>query len=187
MTQRRVEQSAIARSLVWLLLLSIAFMGLTVARQQALGSLHMHADLGLRDSSTISSAISSLANEWQSRWRQQQVFGHGYLRPYADRDAKPWPTANSGRAGHSAQPHSHDDLERHYHATSDATVLALDGAAGSAEDSANGAMLVLPMLATTSSALVLSALAAREGLWPVDGAVSFVSWSVAPPLRPPSL
>ena len=187
MTQRRVEQSASARSLMWLLLFAIALMGLTVARQQALGSLHLHADQGLRDSSIAGAAVLSLASEWQNRWHQQQVLGHGQLRPHTALNAMPWPLGNTSHAGHSAQPHSHDDLERHHHASGDATVLALDGAAGSTEDGATGAVVMLPMLGATRGAMVLPALAARQGRWPVDGAVSFVSWNVGPLLRPPAV
>jgi hypothetical protein len=187
MTQRHTAQAIGTRSLIWLLLFAIALMGLTVARQQALGSLHLHADQGLRDSSIVGPAVFSLASEWKNRWRQQQVFGHGQLRPHAALNATPWPLGNTSRARHSAEPHSHNDLERHHHASGDASVLALDGAAGSAEDGATGAVVMLLMLGATCGALVLPALAARQDRWPVDGAVSFISWNVAPLLRPPAV
>lgn len=195
MTQRRSKpQTSAACRLVWLLLVAVALMGLTVTRQQALGPLHSHADQEVRGHSTFSYAVSSMASDWRSRWRQQQVFGHTQLRLAAAPDAAtPWPPSDSragalGAHGHT-QANDHEDLERHHHAVDDASVVAVDGAAhaaDTADSSGAGAPSLLPIAATPSGGLTVHALADRRGPWPIDSAVAFVSISVAPLLRPPA-
>ena len=190
MTLRRAEPPTSARSLVWLLLVAVALMGLTVTRQQALGPLHTHAEQGARSTSTFSAAVSSLASDWLSRWRQQQVFGHTQLRLAAASDERAlWSPGDARTGEHTAHIHDHDTLERHHHAADDASVVALDGAAqaaDAADSSAAGAPNLLPIVTTTSDGLAVPALAARSGPWPVDRAAAFASRSVAPLLRPPT-
>ena len=190
MTQQRAKSPTSARSLVWLLLVAVALMGLTVTRQQALGPLHTHADQEVRGNSTLSAVVSSLASDWLSRWRQQQVFGHNQLRLAAVADPAPLLPPGNFRAGaHGAQVIGHDVLERHHHAVDDASVVAVDGAAQAADvadRSAAGAPNLLSIVTTPNGGLVLPALGERCGTWPIDRAATFVSRSIAPPLRPPA-
>lgn len=179
MTQRRVKRHTRAQSLVWLLLFAVAVMGLTVTRQQALGSLHLHAYQGSLGSSFLASAVSQLASDWHSRWRQQQRFGHSQLRLHPAWD----PTLGSGN---DTIPHDHDAFERHHHAEGDSSVIAVDGAAESAESSATGALIVLPVVSKLSDGLTLPTMAGRTGPWPVDPDTAFASRNVAPPLHPPT-
>ena len=190
MTQQRAKPPTSARSLVWLLLVAVALMGLTVTRQQALGPLHTHANQEVRGNSTLGAAVSSLAGDWLSRWRQQQVFGHNQLRLSFVSDPAPLlPPGNFSAGAHDAQVNDHDVLERHHHAVDDASVVAVDGAAQAADvadSSAAGAPNLLPIVATPSGGLVLPALGERQGPWPIDRAAAFFSRSIAPPLRPPA-
>ena len=191
MTLRRAEPPTSARSLVWLLLVAVALMGLTVTRQQALGPLHTHADQAVRGNSTFSAAVFSLASDWLGRWRQQQVFGHNQLRLAAVSDSAAFlPLSDDSHPG-TGSAHAHDDdaLERHHHAVGDAGVVAVDGAAqaaDAADSSAAGAPNLLPIVATPNGGLALPALADRRGPWPIDGGTAFVSRSIAPLLRPPA-
>lgn len=196
MTQRRVLRDAGTRSLVWLLVLAVVLMGLTITRQQALGSLHLHAGQELRDTSSLSTAASRLASNWLKRWRQQQLFGHTELRTHIATDAALWPSRATQHADRvlardaHGPAHRHDSLERHHHAISDGSVVALDGAAQAAESADGGstsAPLVLPGVATPSAGLAVPALLADRGPWPVDRGAVFVSRSVAPALRPPAV
>lgn len=78
MTQRRPVLSTIQKSLVWLLLVAIALLGLTITQQQALGSLHTHSRLESRNTVVIA-VVASLASDWKGRWQQQKLHGHGQL------------------------------------------------------------------------------------------------------------
>jgi hypothetical protein len=191
MIQRRAKPHDSARALVWLLLVAVALMGLTVTRQQALGSLHLHADQGARGVPSFSATVSNLASDWLSRWRQQQVFGHKQLRFAAIPDAATtWPASDPEADTGSVHSHAHDSLKRHHHAAGDASVVAVDGAAPAADavdSSAAGAAHLPPLVATPGEGLVLPTPAARRGPWPVDGATAFVSRNISPLLRPPSI
>ncbi len=191
MTQQRVAQHVGVQSLVWLLLLAVALMGLTVTRQQALGSLHLHADQQPQGTSVLAAAVSSLASDWLIRWQHQHLFGHQQLRLGAASDAPLWPSSDFRDSDATATrgTHTHDSLERHHHAVDDGSVVALDAAAeaaGAADSSATGGTILLPVAATPGNGLVLPAIAKRGGPWPVDRTTAFVSRSVAPPLRPPA-
>ncbi len=192
MTQGRVQRDAGTRSLVWLLLMAVMLMGLTITRQQALGSLHLHAGQELQGAFNLCTTASSLASNWLNRWRQQQFFGHSELRMRMAPDATLWPSpapqlADQVQAGAAhGQPHHHDSLERHHHAIGDGSVVALDGAAQAAE-SADGAPLVLSGIATPGAGLAVPALLADRGPWTVDPGAAFVTRSVAPALRPPAV
>lgn len=190
MTQRPTQRYTGTRGLVWLLLVAVTLMGLAVTRQQALGPLHTHAELGAGGTSAISAAVSSLATDWRSRWRQQQAFGHTQLRLVAVSDEMAlWPPSDSRTGAHSAHIHDHGALERHHHAVEDASVVAVDGAAHAADAAdglAAGAANLLPAVATLSDGLALLALVTRGGPWPIDSAAAFVSRSIAPLLRPPT-
>lgn len=188
MTHQRVAHTAGQQCLAWLLLLAVALMGLTITRQQALGSLHSHAPPRLHIPSTVTTAVSSLANNWKSRWQRQKVLGHGQLQLDTAANAALW-TANTASHAAHGHMHDHDALERHHHAADDATVVALDGAAelaGAADSPANGGAILLPAAGLPGGALVLQAVAQRTGPWPAGRAVAFVSLSVPPPLRPPT-
>ncbi len=193
MTQRRVAQNAGLQGLVWLLLVAVALMGLTITRQQALGSLHMHTDRESQGTPQLRIAVATLANDWLNRWQQQHLFGHGQLLLGTASDASPWPS-NTSRVSHttdvgSTHAHDHDSLERHHHAVGDGSVAALDAVAelaDAADSSTAGASMLLPVAATPNDGLVLPAIADRRGPWPVDHSAAFVSRDVAPPLRPPS-
>lgn len=190
MTQRPFAKRNVGvQSLVWLLLVAMLLMGLTVTRQQALGSLHRHADAALQGSAPLATAASALASDWLNRWRQQQMFGHSALRLRMAADATLWPPS-AGVQGHD-DGHDHDSLERHHHAVGDASVVAVDGAAEAVAESADGggagAVVMLPVAATPSAGLAVPALATRTGPWPVASATAFVSRNIAPPLRPPAV
>ena len=188
MTQRLPVQAIGTRSIIWLLLLAVVLMGFSVARQQALGSLHQHAEAELRSAftftTTFSAAASGLASHWLSRRQQQQVFGHGQLQAGVTAAPALW-AASARRDNRHDEDHHHDTLERHHHALSDDSVIALDGAAEAADTSSVGAALLLPLLASPSQGLVLATTTGRNGSWPVQGGVRFVSMKVAPLLRPP--
>ncbi|OYU32436.1 MAG: hypothetical protein CFE39_03520 [Comamonadaceae bacterium PBBC2] len=206
MTQRHTAQAIGTRSLVWLLVLAVVLMGLSVARQQALGSWHLHADVGLRGSptalamphststSTFSAVASGLASHWLSRWQQQQVFGHGQLRVGQSAGPTLWAASAKPAPSHDHDhDHDHDTLERHHHALGDQranqSAIALDGAAEAADAGSVGATLLLPQFASPSQGKPLAgmaAMAARNGPWPVQGAVRFASRKVVPLLRPPA-
>ncbi|MES2952217.1 MAG: hypothetical protein V4858_27135 [Pseudomonadota bacterium] len=190
MTHRRTAQNAGLQSLVWLLLVAVALMGLTITRQQALGSLHIHADRESQGTPRLSTAVATLANDWLSRWQQQHVFGHGQLLLGTASGAAPWPSNISGVSHttdvRSTHAHDHDSLERHHHTVDDGSVIALDGAAEVADDSAAGALILLPVAATPNDGPAMPAIAERRGPWPVDNFAAFVSRNVAPLLRPPS-
>lgn len=195
MNLRRVRGANVTRGLVLLLLCAIALLGLTIARQQALGSLHLHKDQRLQAVSPISVAASSLARNWLDRWRQQQRFGHTALRTHVAPDARVLtPSAAQDRgpvSRHDGNVHRHDhgDTERHHHIAGDDSVVAMDGAAEAAElvDAAvSVTSLVLPIAAMPGAGLALRAMAGRRIAWPANRTIAFVSWSVAPPLRPPA-
>jgi hypothetical protein len=189
MTLRLPVQAIGTRSLIWLLLLAVVLMSFSVARQQALGSLHQHTDAELRSASTFTStfsaAASSLASHWMSRRQQQQVFGHGQLQVGVIAAPALW-AASARRDTRHNEDHHHDTLERHYHALGDDSVIALDGAAEAAETGSVGAVVLLPMLASPSQGLVVATTTGRKGSWPVQGGVRFASMKVAPLLRPPA-
>jgi hypothetical protein len=189
MTQRHTVQAISTRSLVWLLLLAVVLMSFSVARQQALGSWHQHADAELRSASTItapiSAAASDLASHWLSRRQQQLVFGHGQLQVRMTSAPTLWAASAKRDNGHD-ESHHHDTLERHHHTLGDGSVIALDGAAEAADTGSVGAAVLLPMLASPSQGLVLTTTTGRNGSWPVQGGVRFASMKVAPLLRPPA-
>ena len=196
MTQGRIQRDTGTRSLVWLLLMAVMLMGLTITRQQALGSLHRHTGQELRAPSKLSTAVSSLASNWLNRWRQQQLFGHSELRTRLATDTTLWPSRATQLADHAhasgAHPetHQHDALERHHHAMGDGSVVALDGAAQAAEAAdggSSGASLVSPGVATPSAGLAMPDPHADKGPWPVDPGTAFATRSVAPALRPPAV
>ncbi len=170
MTPPRAMHSVGTQSLLWLLLLALALMGLTVTRQQALGSLHRHDQATVQGPSTLASVTASLASDWLNRWRQQQRWGHGALPLHMATDV----------------PHTHGDLERHHHAAGDPSVESIDGAADAADNATTTGMVLLTAVATPSRALVVLAVAAERGPWPVDRFATFKSRSVAPLLRPPA-
>lgn len=182
MTPHRAKHRVGARSLVWLLLLALALLGLTTTRQQALGPLHLHADHTVAGTPSALSAVASrFASDWHDRWRQQQMFGHAEVALRMTPGATRWPPG--------ARTHNHDALERHHHALGDASVLALDGAAqaaDTADGSTTGALVLLPVVALPDEGLTVPMLAATAGAWPVDGATAFASRPIAPPLRPPT-
>lgn len=184
MTHHRAAHPIGRKCLAWLLLVALVFMGLTITRQQALGSLHSHADQGPHISTALKNALSSLANDWVDRWESQQAFGHGQLLTGIFHSADV-----QAHAPVYAHTHDHSDLERHHHAPSDATVVALDGTAGSADtadSSAMGVSLLLPIVWTSTAGLVLHAVAEQTGPWPVGRLVAFATRTVTPLLRPPS-
>lgn len=181
MTPTFAAQTVGQKCLAWLLLVAVALMGLTITRQQALGSMHRHVDQGTHLPSAVAAAITSVASDWKSRWQQQKVRGHGQLS-----------LATVHFPAHSPshyQAHDHDTLERHHHAPHDASVVALDGAAefaDAADSPANGASILLPALGAAGSGLAWLKSTAHRGPWPVGQAVDFVSRSIPPPLRPPA-
>jgi len=189
MTQRLPSQTIGTRSLIWLLLLAVVLMSFSVARQQALGSLHQHSDADFPVASTItgkiSAAASNLASQWLSRRHQQQMFGHGQLQVRLKDASAQWAAFAKRDSGHD-ESHHHDTLERHHHALGDSSVIALDGAAEGADTGGVGAALLLPMLASPSQGIVLATTTDRNGSWPVQGGVRFASMKVAPLLRPPA-
>jgi hypothetical protein len=185
MTQHRAAHPIGQKCLAWLLLIAVAFMGLTITRQQALGSLHGHADQGPRISSVLTTALSSLASDWVDRWQEQKAFGHGQLLPAIFHGADVL-----SHAPVYAQAHDHSALERHHHVADDVTVIALDGAAATADaadSSTLGGSLLLPIVWTPAAGLVLHAIAEQTVPWPVGRFVAFASRTVPPLLRPPSL
>lgn len=193
MTQHRRALPSGQRCMAWLLLLAVALMGLTVTRQQVLGSLHSHTDQGPRLSVALHIAVSSLGSDWARRWQQQHILGHGQMLMAAT-DSTDWPSdtaeaANATRL-HESHAHNHDSLERHHHAAHDASVVALDGAAelANASDSpASGASLLLFSLAAPSAALTVPANASHMATWPSGRFAALASRSVPPLLRPPSV
>ncbi len=185
MTPYRTAHPIGQKWLAWLLLVAVALMGLTITRQQALGSLHSHADQGPRMASALSAAVSNLGNHWINRWQLQQAVGHGQLLANAGSDGMPDATGL-----HDSDPHDHDALERHHHAAHDASVLAVDGAAESAaaaDSAASGGSVVLSGFGVPSAGLVVPTMTGFNGPWPVGRLAAFVSRSVPPLLRPPSL
>lgn len=180
--------------LAWLLLVAVALMGLTITRQQALGSLHSHTDQGPRLSSALQTAVSSLGNDWSRRWRQQQALGHGQLLLATASYGAHWPSDSAAIANatrwDAADAHSHDSLERHRHAAHDASVVALDGAAefaNAADSPASGSATLLSGMGIPSAALVVQAMPSRVGPWPVGRFAALATRSVPPLLRPPSV
>ena len=195
MTQRHTAQASGTRSLVWLLVLAVVLLSLSVARQQALGSLHQHAEAAVRNAPTmpftspVSAAASGLAHNWLSRWQQQQVFGHGQLRVGMRVGVEVITAANPVQWAASAKPdpgHHHAALERHRHSLGDDSLIALDGAAEAADAGNVGAAFVLPLLAAPSLRMVLTSTVASNGTWPIHGAVRFATTLVQPLLRPPA-
>lgn len=185
MNQRRLAPSTIQKSLVWLLLVAIALLGLTITQQQALGSLHKHFGLESR-TTVVVAVVASLASDWKGRWQQQNIRGHGQLVLGTASNAMDWPPV----APRSAHGHDHDALERHHHAAGDETVVALDGAAQRVEavDGSNTASsIVLPIVGTPGNALTLQAIASDAGAWPTPGFAALVSRAIPPPLRPPTV
>lgn len=179
MTPPRAAHTVGQKCLAWLLLIAVACMGLTITRQQALGSLHRHTDHSLHMPSAVTATFSSLVSDWTGRWQQQKVRGHGQLLLAAAHFPAPSPS----------DVHDHNTLERHHHAPHAANVVALDGAAvaaDAADSPAGGASVLLPVLGTSGSRLFWRVTAAHRGPWPVGHAVAFVSRSIAPPLRPPA-
>ena len=185
MTQRRPVLSTILKSLVWLLLVATALLGLTITQQQALGSLHKHSGLESRNT-VVTAVLASLASDWKGRWQRQNIHGHGQLVVGTPFDAMDWP-AIAPRGSHD---HDHDALERHHHAPNDATVVALDGAAERVEavdGSATAASFVLPVAGTPGNALTLQVITSDAGTWPAPGFAALVSRAIPPPLRPPTV
>lgn len=171
------------KCLTWLLLVAVALMGLTITRQQALGSLHRHADHGAHQPSAVAAALTILASDWNERWQQQKMRGHGHLLSAAAHFPAPAPS----RA--LVHEHDHNTLERHHHAPHDASVVALDGAAefaDAADSPASGSSVLLPALGAAGSELAWLQSAEHRGPWPVGHAVAFVSRNIPPPLRPPA-
>jgi hypothetical protein len=189
MTQRHTARALSTLGLVWLLLLAVVLMSFSVARQQALGSLHLHAGTGLPSASTFtakfSAAASGLASHWLSRRHQQQVFGHGQLQVGIAATPALWAVSVKHDRGHD-ESHRHDTLERHHHALGDESVVALDGATEAADVGSVGAALLLPAFATPSLGLEWAGTLASNGSWPVHGAVRFATRKVASLLRPPA-
>lgn len=181
--------------LVWLLLVAVAVMGLTITRQQALGSLHSHPDQRPRLSTALRAAASSLGNDWARRWQQQQVNGHGQLLLGTAAYGTLWQSDKDNTAAASAtrvhddHKHSHDSLERHHHGAHDASVVALDGAAelvAASDSPASGVPLLLLGIGAPSAGLVLQATTSHIGTWPQGRFAALASRSVPPLLRPPS-
>lgn len=194
MPQQRLATTAGQKCLTWLLVLAIGLMGLTITRQQVLGSLHSHAEQTPRTSSVLNTALSNLASDWISRWQQQQVIGHGQWLLGTASDATTWPVDSAAVAeatrSHDADAHDHNSLERHHHAAHDASVVALDGAAqlaDAADSSANGASVLLASVGALAAGLSLPTVAEHNGPWPAGRMVAFVSRSVPPLLRPPTV
>ena len=134
---------------------------------------------------------SGLAQDWLSRRQQQQVFGHGQVRLGLTTAPTLWAASTPparGRhldTGHG-DDHDHAALERHHHALGDGSVIALDGAAEGADLGSMGAALLMPPFASANLGLPWASTVARNGSWPIHGAVRFVSRKVAPLLRPPA-
>ena len=197
MTQQRVAHSAGQKGLAWLLVLAIGLLGLTITRQQVLGSLHSHTDNALHTPSVLSTAVSNLAHDWISRWQQQQVFGHGQLILGSASAVPPWPAARAAVADasrlhdvHDSHAHDHDSLERHHHAAHDASVVAVDGGAqlaDAADSSANGPSVLLTGAGVLADGFNVPMVAEHNGPWPVGRFVAFASRSVPPLLRPPTV
>ena len=193
MIQQRPAITPGQKYLAWLLVLAIGLVGLTITRQQLLGSLHTHADHTPRPPSVLSTALSDLASDWISRWQQQQVIGHGQLLLATASEGTPWPSDSAAVTDatrlHDAHAHDHDSLERHHHAAQDASVVALDGAAelaDAADSSANGASVLLASVGAIADGLSLPDMDKHNGPWPIGRLVAFVSRSVPPLLRPPT-
>jgi hypothetical protein len=188
MNRTPTERSTGTRSLLWLLLVTVALMGLTVTRQQALGSLHVHADVSVRGTPSLGGEISRLGANWRSRWQLQQVFGHGQLKwGFVAQEVSLSPSNDSRNV--PAHDHAHGTAERHHHAMGDDSVLALDGAAeaaSAAEGSTAGAVSWFSAVGTPSVWPRLLALITGKTHWPVYNAMAFYSRTIAPLLRPPS-
>lgn len=185
MTLRRVAPRSIQKSLVWLLLLAMVLLGLTITQQQALGSLHKHSNLQSRHTSVIT-AVFVLANDWNARWQQQKILGHRQLLLGTPSNEMDWP----GVASRGSHDHDNDALERHHHAADDGTVLALDGAAqgvSAVDGSSTAGSIILPVVGTPNDALTLQAAASNPMRWPEAGFTAFVSRTLPPPLRPPTV
>ena len=178
MQPTRTTPSASHRGLAWLLLVAMALMGLTVTRQQALGSLHHHAGRTVPVPSAAATVLSELASDWKARWQLQRVVGHGQFlldlgTDYSRRLAHAAPQASLA----NAHEHDHDTLERHHHAPSDSDVVALDGSANGAQsaDSPSGVSTVLLFAAgPIGNGPLWPTVALRQGSWPAGRAVLFV-------------
>jgi hypothetical protein len=188
MNQAPTARNAGTRSLLWLLLVTVALMGLSVTRQQALGSLHLHADASVRDTTTLGEEFSRIGAHWRARWQMQQVFGHGQMAWGVLAQEFPlWPTNDSRSV--PAHDHAHGAAERHHHGVGDDSVLALDGAAeaaSAAEGSTASAVSWFSAVGTPSVWPLLLALNTGKTHWPVYNAMAFSSRTIAPPLRPPA-
>ncbi len=185
MSHRRVTPRSIQQSLLWLLLVAMVLLGLTITQHRALGSLHKHSNLELRNTSVLT-AVSVLASDWKARWQQQKILGHGQLLLATPSTAMDWP-AVAPRGSHN---HDHDALERHHHAADDGTVVALDGAAqgvSAVDGSSTAASIMLPVVGTPNEALTLQAIASHTVNWPVASFAALVSRAIPPPLRPPTV
>lgn len=191
MILRRLAPNTGLTWLAWLLLIAMVFLGFTITQQQTLGSLHRHTGLEPRNT-FVFTAVSGLADDWKARRQQQEISGHGQLLLGTSFDPSRWSEKHS-RMAHSFQAHDahdHDSLERHHHAPSDGTVVALDGAADAVDaidSSAHGASMLLPVIGTPSDALTLQAIAGDRCCWLVAGLVAFTSRNIPPPLRPPTV
>lgn len=186
--------TAVRTALVWLLLFAIAVLGLTTTTQQALGSMHRHADQSPHPTFELSAAVASVASDWVARRQQQEVAGHGQLRLDTGAYALRWLANHTRMVRLVQQPqdhhHAHDAFERHHHAPDGANLVSLDGAAegvSAADGSGSAASVVLPLVGSPSRVMALPGLAGTRGPWPVVDGALFASRSVAPPLRPPAV
>ena len=182
------------RCLLWLMLVTVLLLGLTVTRQQTLGALHFHADMGggspWRVDATRSATPSDFGSSWLNRWRQQQVFGHGHMA-LGQTSTPSLQLVSRTQVRRDADRHQNVDhhlaLERHHHTGNDQSVIALDGAAEAADAGNVGAIILIPIFAGPSQGLFFAGMTSRNGSWPITRAVSFASRKVAPLLRPPSV
>jgi hypothetical protein len=182
------------RSLIWLVLIAVALMGLMVTRQNVLGTLHVHTKAGPTSTSTHVAPSFQMASEWVNRWRQQQISGH--LQPAISRTVDafnllPKPSnfrqlANDAKPGLQTAHHAHSFLERHHHDAADASVRALDVADAGAESASTSAAVGVPALGTPADGFRIPNPTAKDSAWPIDQTIALITRDVATLLRPPN-
>ena len=145
---------ALRRWMVCCLMVALPLCGLSASLFQVLGPLHVHR----------ADAVAQVGLDELDGWQDFRRGGGRAVRP-------------------RPHTHAHGMFERHRHDPADASVIAIDGAAGADVDALSLAFLSLTFASADGLAWTLPGPAGTA--WPVSATPDFESHTGALPERPP--